>query len=83
VGNQFDVVELVDQSGGEFRLTAIVQKRLRELVKGARPLVDVGRGRLDLIDVTLEELSEGKIEATEEFAETPQVEIFPIDIGDE
>ena len=57
---------LVDMYGGRFRLSAIVQKRLRELVKGARPLVDVPRGRRDLIQIVLRELSEGRIEPTDE-----------------
>ena len=68
--------KLIDLYGGEFRLTAIVQKRLRELVKGARPLVDVGRGRKDMIDIVLRELDEGRIEPTEEIAEPSAADVF-------
>ena len=32
--------ELVKQVGGSFRLTALLQKRVRELVRGQRPLFE-------------------------------------------
>src|SRR5689334_15596536 len=32
--------ELVSQVGGSFRLTALLQKRVRELVRGQRPLFE-------------------------------------------
>jgi len=67
---------LVDIHGGHFRLTSIIQKRLRELVKGARPLVDVPRGRKDLIDIVQKELDEGRIEPTEGFSEPEATDIF-------
>ena len=31
---------LVKKVGGQFRLTALVQRRLKELIEGARPLVE-------------------------------------------
>lgn len=71
-----DVRSLAEFYGGEFRLTSIIQKRLRELVRGARPLVDVGRGRRDLIDIVVRELREGRIEPTEEYGETSEKDIF-------
>ena len=76
MAKEADVGALVEIYGGEFRLAAIVQKRLRELVRGARPLVDVGRGRKDLIDIVLRELEEGRIEPTEGLTETPKQDIF-------
>lgn len=52
--------EIVQRLGGRFKLTALIQRRLRELViDGARPLVD-RRGRTDL-EVVIEEILEGKI----------------------
>ncbi len=54
--------EIVQRLGGRFKLTALIQRRLRELViDGARPLVD-RRGRTDL-EVVIEEILEGKIAA--------------------
>ena len=38
---EVDQWELVEKVGGVFRLCALIQKRMRELVMGARPLVEV------------------------------------------
>jgi DNA-directed RNA polymerase subunit omega len=52
--------EIVTKLGGRFKLTALIQRRLRELViDGARPLVE-RNGRTDL-EVVIEEILEGKI----------------------
>ena len=52
--------ELIDKFGGRFRLTALVQRRLKELIEGGRPLVDT-QGKT-MIEIVLEEISEGKID---------------------
>lgn len=65
MAKEVDVGALVDIYGGQFRLTSVVQRRLAELVKGARPLVEVPRGRKDLIDIALQELEQGRIEPVE------------------
>ena len=57
--------KIVRDSGGRFRLTSLVQHRVRELMEGARPLVD-RRGRTD-IEVAIEEVLQGKVT----IAETP------------
>ncbi len=52
--------DIVRRMGGRFKLTALIQHRLRELVlDGARPLVE-RRGRTDL-ELVIEEIVEGKI----------------------
>jgi len=51
--------QIVRSCGGRFRLTSLIQHRVRELMEGARPLVD-RRGRSD-IEVAIEEVVEGKI----------------------
>jgi len=76
VAKDIDTGPLVEAQGGAFRLTAIVQRRLRELVKGARPLVEVARGRRDLLDIVLRELKEAKIEPTEEMREPAASDVF-------
>ena len=52
--------KIVRECGGRFRLTALVQARVRGLLEGARPLVE-RRGRSD-IEVAIQEIVEGKIE---------------------
>lgn len=42
--------------GGPFAMTAILQKRVRELVQGAKPLVETNKVRP--IDIALDELLE-------------------------
>ncbi len=54
--------DIVTRLGGRFKLTALIQHRLKELVlDGARPLVP-RRGRTDL-ELVIEEIVEGKIAA--------------------
>lgn len=45
--------------GGRFHFTALVQHRIRELMQGARPLVE-RKGRSDF-EVAVQEAVEGKI----------------------
>jgi DNA-directed RNA polymerase subunit omega len=52
-----DVV--INKVGGRFKFTALVQHRVRELMAGARPLVE-RNGRSD-IEVAILEIVEGKI----------------------
>ena len=51
--------EIVNKFGGRFKLTALIQRRLGELIDGARPLVDRD-GRSDL-EVVVEEIVQNKI----------------------
>lgn len=52
--------ELVKQVGGSFRLTALLQKRVRELVRGQKALFET-RER-NYIKIASEELKRGLIE---------------------
>lgn len=51
--------KVINQIGGRFKFTALVQHRVRELMDGARPLVERG-GRNDF-EVAIQEIVEGKI----------------------
>lgn len=51
--------EIVNKLGGRFKLTALIQRRLAELIEGARPLVD-RNGRSDF-EVVIEEIMQDKI----------------------
>ena len=62
--------DIVNKLGGRFKLTALIQRRLRELiVDGERPLVD-REGRTDL-EVIIDEILQGKI--TPDFSESGYV----------
>mgnify|MGYP001811161154 CR=1 FL=1 len=51
--------EIVNKLGGRFKLTALIQRRLAELIDGARPLVDRA-GRTDF-EVVIDEIMQDKI----------------------
>jgi DNA-directed RNA polymerase subunit omega len=51
--------ELEARVGGRFQLTALLQKRIRELVAGAPRLVDVRSE--NPIDIAIEEVRAGKV----------------------
>jgi DNA-directed RNA polymerase subunit omega len=50
---------IVEKLGGRFKLTALIQRRLGEIIDGARPLVD-RNGRSDL-ELVIEEIVQEKI----------------------
>ena len=52
--------DIVTKVGGRFKLTALIQKRLVELLEGARPLVERKPGMTD-IEVVVQEILEDKI----------------------
>ena len=54
------IEELAKLVGGRFKLSALLQKRVRELTLGAPPLVD--KVHRDPVMTAIEELKAGKIE---------------------
>jgi len=57
--------DIVAKVGGRFKLTALIQKRMLELMDGARPLVE--RGNMTDLEVAIQEILHDKI--TLEYAE--------------
>jgi DNA-directed RNA polymerase subunit omega len=51
--------EIINKVGGRFKLTALIQKRWLELLRGARPLVE-SAGRTP-IEIVIEEILADKI----------------------
>ena len=51
--------EIVNKVGGRFKLTALIQKRMMELMDGARPLVE--RGGMTDLEVVIQEILQDKI----------------------
>ena len=54
-----EIDSLAEKFGGRYRLTVLIQKRLKELVKGAQKLVDLEDR--NMINVVMEEIRQGKI----------------------
>ena len=51
--------EIINKIGGRFKLTALIQRRLVQLMHGERPMVET-RG-LTAMEVVVKEILEGKI----------------------
>jgi len=52
--------DLVNKVGGRFRLTALIQKRMLELLEGSRPLVEREPGMTDM-ELVIQEILTDKI----------------------
>jgi len=52
--------ELINKVGGRFKLTALIQKRLDELLQGARPLIEDSEGKTHL-EIAIQEILQDKI----------------------
>jgi DNA-directed RNA polymerase subunit K/omega len=55
----------IEKLGGAFKLTVLVQKRVREIIRGASPLVPV-TSDMSPIDIALKEILEDKIGLTDD-----------------
>ncbi|MCB9839221.1 MAG: DNA-directed RNA polymerase subunit omega [Phycisphaeraceae bacterium] len=66
--------EIVEKMGGRFKLCALIQRRLVELMDGARPLVERD-GRSDL-ELVIEEILQEKIAI--DLAQSELPEDFPV-----
>ena len=52
--------DLVNKVGGRFKLTALIQKRLNELMQGARPLIEDTEDKT-MLEIVVEEAVQDKI----------------------
>jgi DNA-directed RNA polymerase subunit omega len=65
--------EIVEKVGGRFKLTALIQKRMLELMQGARPLIERKRGMTDM-EVVIQEILEDKIGIDYDNSDVPRPE---------
>ncbi|MBN2591774.1 MAG: DNA-directed RNA polymerase subunit omega [Sedimentisphaerales bacterium] len=65
--------EVIKKVGGKYKLTALVQKRLGELMQGARPLIEDTEGRTT-IEIVFQEILRDKITFSD--APSKQKQIF-------
>ena len=52
--------EIVNKVGGRFKLTALVQRRLSELLQGSRPLIEDSEGKT-MLEIVVQEILQDKI----------------------
>ncbi len=65
--------EIVNKVGGKFKLTALIQKRMVELIQGARPLVERKKGMTDM-ELVIQEILEDKIGIDYDKSDIPRPE---------
>lgn len=58
--NELKSEDLINKVGGRFKLTALVQKRLAELLQGARPLIKDTEGKT-MMEIVVHEILQDKI----------------------
>jgi len=63
--------EIVYKVGGRFKLTSLIQKRMLELMQGARPLVERKKGMTDM-EVAIQEILQDKIAIDYERSDVPK-----------
>jgi len=51
---------IVGKVGGRYKLTALIQKRLSELMQGSRPLIENAEGKSQL-EIVIQEILQDKI----------------------
>ena len=52
--------DIINKVGGKYRLTALIQRRLGELMEGARPLIEDAKGKTQL-EIVVQEILQDKI----------------------
>ena len=52
--------DIIKKVGGKFKLTALVQRRLAELLEGSRPLIEDTKGKTQL-EIVIQEILQDKI----------------------
>ena len=53
-------IRLVKKVGGRYKLTALIQKRLGELMQGSRPLIEDTEGKTRM-EIVIQEILQDKI----------------------
>jgi len=52
--------KLINKAGGKFRLTAMIQRRMGELLQGGRPLIKDTEGK-SMLEIVIQEILQDKI----------------------
>jgi len=58
--DEFKSEAIINKVGGRFKLTALIQKRLGELLRGARPLIEDTEGKT-MLEIVVQEIMQDKI----------------------
>ena len=65
--------EIVNKAGGKFKLTALVQRRMAELLQGGRPLIKDVENKT-MLEIVVQEILQDKIAIDDGTADKPDIE---------
>ena len=65
--------DIINKVGGKYKLTALIQKRLDELMEGARPLIEDTEGKTQL-EIVVQEILQDKITIDYEASDTTKLD---------
>lgn len=68
---EFKSTEIVDKIGGKFKMSSLIQKRMVELMQGARPLIEDTDGK-SMMEIVVAEIMQDKI-AVDDAKEEPKI----------
>ena len=68
-------VEIINKVGGRFKLSALIQKRMLEIMQGGRPLIEDTEGK-SVMEIVVEEIKTDKI--TIDTSKAPEPEQFTL-----
>jgi DNA-directed RNA polymerase subunit omega len=57
--------EIINKLGGRYKLTALIQRRLEELIQGSRPLIDDTQNMTQM-EIVIQEILQDKITIDDE-----------------
>jgi len=63
--------KIINKVGGRFKLTALVQKRLGELLQGSRPLIKDTEGKT-MLEIVVQEILQDKIAIDDGITKGPE-----------
>ena len=64
--------DIVNKLGGKFKLSALMQKRMVEIMHGSRPLIEDTEGKTTM-EIVVEEIKQGKIEIDNDPKKTKKI----------
>ena len=62
---------IVNKLGGKFKLSALIQKRMLEIMQGSRPLIEDTEGKTTM-EIVIEEIKHDKIAPDDGVSEEPK-----------
>lgn len=72
---EFKSFEIVEKVGGKFKLSALIQRRMVELLQGARPLIEDTEGKT-MMEIVVAEIMQDKI-AIDDSRKEPEIQKIP------